>query len=155
MTPAGIENLRRQRDGFTVDTDPARLDVDRLHAVLTDLYWSKGRSREVVERSIAGSVNFGLYEDASGKLVGYGRVVTDFITFAWISDVYVEEGYRGRGLGRFLVEAMMAHPALDLPTMGWHLGTRDAHALYRRFGFVETAAGHIMRKPRTSQSLDG
>jgi len=92
-----------------------------------------GRTREVVERSIAGSTCFGVF-DGKGRQVGFARVVTDEATFAWICDVFVLPEARGRGLSKSLVRAIVEHP--DLQNMRrWLLGTRDAHKLYARFGF--------------------
>jgi GNAT superfamily N-acetyltransferase len=121
---------------YEISTDRSRLDVDRIHRFLAnDAYWSPGVAREVVERSIAGSLPFGVYT-AGGEQVGFARVVTDYATFAWIADVYVEAGHRGHGLGKRLVAAILEHPDLQ-GLRRWMLGTADAHELYRRFGFDE------------------
>lgn len=128
---------RELREGrYLVTTDPSRLDIRRIHGFLTGSYWAEGIPREVVERSIANSLNFGLYDGQ--EQVGFARVVTDRATFAWIADVYVEEGHRGQGLGKLLMRAVMAHPDLQ-GLRRWMLGTRDAHGLYRQFGFAELA----------------
>ena len=122
-----------QRDGYEISTDPARLDLDLIHRFLSEeAYWSPGVPREVVERSIDGSLNFGLYLGA--EQVGFARVVTDYATIAWLADVFVVDAYRGHGLGRWLVETVLGHP--DLQGMRrWILGTADAHGLYERYGF--------------------
>jgi GNAT superfamily N-acetyltransferase len=121
---------------YEISTDPARLDLERIHRFLsTEAYWSPGVAREVVERSIAGSLPFGVYT-AGGEQVGFARVVTDYATFAWIADVYVEPEHRGNGLGKRLVEEVLAHPELQ-GLRRWMLGTADAHELYRRYGFSE------------------
>lgn len=124
--------LDRQRDGFTISTDKARLDVDLIHAFLSErAYWALGRSRARVEASIANSLCFGVYTAA--QQVGFARVVTDGATFAWVCDVFILEAQRGHGLGKWLVETIIAHPDLQgLRRM--LLATRDAHELYRRFG---------------------
>jgi GNAT superfamily N-acetyltransferase len=117
-----------------ISTDPARLDVDRIHRWLsTDAYWALGRTREVVERSIAGSLNVGAYAD--GEQVGYARVVTDHATFAWLCDVYVDPAHRGSGVGTALLEAVSARLA-GMRLRRVLLATEDAHGLYRRFGFT-------------------
>jgi GNAT superfamily N-acetyltransferase len=117
-----------------ISTDPARLDVDRIHRWLsTDAYWALGRTREVVERSIAGSLNVGAYAD--GEQVGYARVVTDHATFAWLCDVYVDPAHRGSGVGTALLEAVSARLA-GMRLRRVLLATEDAHDLYRRFGFT-------------------
>ncbi len=126
------------RDGdYVVSDDPALLDIAYVHAFLTESYWSPGIPREVVERGIANSLPFGLY-DASGAQCGFARVITDRATYAYVADVFVGEAHRGRGLGRLLMRAMMTHPDLQ-GLRRWSLATRDAHGLYRQFGFSELA----------------
>ncbi len=125
----------QQRDGYTISTDVARLDVALIHDFLSNRsYWAQGRPRQVVEDAIAHSLCFGVYEgDAQ---VGFARVVTDYATFAWLCDVFILETHRGRGLGKWLIETVAAHPALQPPVL-FLLGTRDAHELYRRYGGFE------------------
>jgi ribosomal protein S18 acetylase RimI-like enzyme len=120
--------------GYELSTDPARLDIDAIHAYLTRSYWSHGIPRETVERALRNSVCFGVYASASGQQVGLARVVTDHATFAYLCDVYVLEEHRGQGLSKWLMGAVMAHPALTGARRAM-LGTRDAHGLYARFGF--------------------
>ena len=118
---------------YEISTDPARLDRDLIHRFLSEeSYWAKGRSREIIDRGIDHSIPFGVYDgDAQ---VAFARVVTDRCTFAWIADVFVVAEHRGHGLGKRLVEEILAHP--ELRVMGrWLLGTADAHGLYSRFGF--------------------
>jgi GNAT superfamily N-acetyltransferase len=109
------------------------LDVDAIHTYLAEQsYWARGRSKEIIARSIENSVPFGLYLD--GAQVGFARVVTDAATFAWIADVYVLESERGQGLGKALVETVLEHPAVrGLPRV--MLATADAHGLYEGYGF--------------------
>jgi GNAT superfamily N-acetyltransferase len=122
----------QRRAAFVVSSDPGRLDVDVIHGFLARSYWAEGIPREIVERSIRHSLCFGLYE--WGRQVGFARVVTDRASYAYLADVFVLEAYRGRGLSAFLMEAVMAHPDLQgLRRFG--LATRDAHGLYRKFGF--------------------
>ena len=121
-----------------ISDDPGRLDVDRVHRWLSEsAYWALGRPRDVVERSIAGSLNLGAYVD--GELVGYARVVTDRATFAWLCDVYVDESVRGGGVGKALVGAVVGHPDLQ-GLKRFLLATADAHGLYAGFGFEPIAA---------------
>ena len=121
----------------TVSTDASLLDLDILHRWLsTDAYWAIGRPREVVERAVAGSLNFGAYDD--GRLVGYARVVTDSATFAWLCDVYVDPAARGAGVGVALIEAVDA-ALTELQVRRTLLATADAHGLYAKFGFEPMA----------------
>lgn len=124
-----------QRDPLTISTDKARLDVELIHAFLSQhAYWALGRPREVVQRSIENSLCFGVYDQE--QQVGFARVVTDYATFAWLCDVFILETHRGRGLGKRLVENIVAHPALR-GLRRLLLATRDAHELYRRHGGFE------------------
>lgn len=128
-----------QRDEYCISTDPARLDVPFVHAYLSQsTYWAKQRPLAIVEQSIAHSLCFGLYaERAERAQVGFARVVTDTATFAWLCDVFVIDTHRGRGLSKWLVQCVIAHP--DLQRVGrLVLATRDAHELYRKYGGFET-----------------
>jgi len=122
---------------YEIDTDPARLDRALVHRFLARSHWAKGMPREVIERALAGSLAFGLYRD--GRQVGFARVVTDHATVAYLADVFVLSPERGKGLGRWLVETILAHAELQ-GLRRWLLGTRDAHGLYRRCGFREPPA---------------
>jgi N-acetylglutamate synthase-like GNAT family acetyltransferase len=130
-----------ERDGFRISTDPARLDVDVIHGFLAQSYWAKGIPREIVERSIRSSLCFGIYEapsrgrGESEKQIGFARVITDRATFAYLADVFVLEGWRGRGLSKWLLETILAHPDLQ-GLRRFCLGTRDAQGLYARYGFA-------------------
>jgi GNAT superfamily N-acetyltransferase len=119
-------------DGYEISTDPTRLDIDAMHAYLTRSYWSPGIPRDVVERAARGSLCFGVYQ--GDRQVGLARVVTDHATFAYLCDVYVLEEHRGKGLSKWLMREVMAHPALT-GARRVMLGTRDAHGLYARHGF--------------------
>ncbi|MFN8006271.1 MAG: GNAT family N-acetyltransferase [Terriglobia bacterium] len=132
-----------------VDTDPARLDRDAIFEFLSQSYWAKGITREIVERSIQNSLCFGAY--AWDKQVGFARVVTDFATFAYLADVFVLESFRGRGIGRKMLAAVLAHPQLQ-GLRRWLLATRDAHGIYSQFGFVPLKApGRFMEIHRPYQ----
>lgn len=121
-------------EDYEISTDPARLDIGAMHAYLTRSYWSPGIPFATVQRAARHSLCFGLYERASGRQVGLSRVVTDHATFAYLCDVYVLEEHRGRGLGKFMMRAVMAHPALTGARRAM-LATRDAHGLYEQHGF--------------------
>jgi GNAT superfamily N-acetyltransferase len=126
-----------RRGPFLVTSDRARFDLDLIHGFLSRAYWSPGVPRETVERAIAGSLAFGLFEH--DRQIGFARAITDGATFAYLADVFVLEAHRGRGLGMFLMESVMAHPSLQ-GLRRFTLATRDAHDLYRRFGFTPLSA---------------
>ena len=123
------------RDTYTITTE--RVDIDAVHAYLTRSYWAEGIPREIVARSIQHSLCFSLY--AVDKQIGFARVITDHATYAYLADVYVLEDYRGQGLGKWLMSCIMAHPDLQ-GLRRWSLATRDAHGLYKQYGFTELKA---------------
>jgi len=125
-----------RRDALCISTDPDRLDRPAIHAFLRDSYWAAGIPREVVDRSIQNSLPFGLFEGQ--RQVGFARVITDRATFAYVADVFVLPSHRGRGLARWMMEVIRAHPDLQ-GLRRWVLLTRDAHALYRQVGFQDAA----------------
>jgi len=133
-----IESAEYRRGEFFITTDRTRLDLDLIHAFLTNCYWAKGIPRETVERSIEHALCFGIY-DGSGAQVGFARVITDFATIAYLGDVFVLESHRGRGLGKWMMESIMQHPAVQ-GLRRWILLTRDAHGLYQQFGFTPLKA---------------
>jgi GNAT superfamily N-acetyltransferase len=133
-----------RRDGLTISTDKARLDRDAIWRVITETYWSKGMTRFVFERSVAGALCFGLYDEAGAQL-GFARVVSDGVTVAWLSDVFVLPGRRGKGIGQWFVASIMAHPELQ-HIRRWMLATRDAHSLYARLGFGPVDAPRLMTR---------
>ncbi|MFD5328983.1 GNAT family N-acetyltransferase [Streptomyces sp. NPDC127092] len=121
---------------YEISADPARIDAARVHHWLsTDAYWAMGRPREKQDAAIAGSLNFGAYDRESGAMAAYARVVTDYATFAWLCDVYVDRSARGTGLGTALVAAVRDH----LEPYGLRrimLATADAHGVYEKVGFT-------------------
>lgn len=126
-------------DGYEISTDPARLDADLIHRWLSqDAYWAMGRSREKQDRAVATSLNFGLYNSASGAQVGYARVITDHATFGWLCDVYIDPAERGQGLGTALVVAVRDHLAPD-GLRRVLLATADAQEVYAKVGFEPLA----------------
>jgi GNAT superfamily N-acetyltransferase len=126
-------------DGYEISTDPSRIDAEVVHRWLSeDAYWALGRSRGKQDLAIAGSLNFGVYDSASGAQLGYARVVTDKATFAWLCDVYVARDARGKGLGTALATAVRDQLATyDLGRI--LLATTDAHAMYAKVGFTPLA----------------
>lgn len=133
MMGAAAEAIHELRRGpLLISTDRSLLDLDAIHGFLVGAYWCTGVPRETVERALTHSLPFGAYLD--GAQAGLARVVSDRATFAYVADVFVLEPYRGKGIGKLLMEAVAAHPALQgLRT--WMLLTRDAHGLYRQSGF--------------------
>jgi GNAT superfamily N-acetyltransferase len=121
-----------KRNQLLVTTDPVRQDVDAIHAFLTRAYWCENIPREIVKRAVNQSLCFGLFDGPAQ--VGLARVITDCATFAYLCDVYVLESHRGCGLGKWLIECVMAHPQLQ-GLRRFNLATRDAHQLYASFGF--------------------
>ncbi|MFJ9413830.1 GNAT family N-acetyltransferase [Streptomyces sp. NPDC101227] len=127
--------ITSREGGYELSTDPDRLDVGLVHHWLsTDAFWARGRSRETVERSVRGSLNFAVH-DASGAQVAYARVVTDRATFAWLCDVYVARAHRGKGLGTWMAGAVRDHLA-PYGLKRILLSTLDAHEVYAKAGFV-------------------
>jgi GNAT superfamily N-acetyltransferase len=126
--------VESRRAEFVISTDRTRLDLDAIHGFLTNCYWAKGIPREVVARSIEQSLCFGVY-DGSGAQVAFARVISDFATIAYVGDVFVLDTHRGRGLGKWLMESITRHPALQ-NLRRWILTTRDAHGLYAQVGFT-------------------
>lgn len=121
------------RDKFTVTTDKTRLDRDVIERFLGSSYWAENIPRATVDKSIDNSLCFGLLEEH--RQIGFARVVTDCATFAYLADVFVLPEHRGAGLGKWLIECVVSHPELQ-GLRRWLLGTRDAHGLYRQFGFT-------------------
>ena len=125
--------MELKRAEFLVSDDPARLDVDVIHAFLRQSYWAAGIPREIVERSIQGSLCFGVYDGETQ--VAFARCVTDRATYAYVADVFVLPSHRGRKLARLLMDAICAHPDLQ-GLRRWGLVTKDAHGLYAQYGFT-------------------
>jgi len=124
-----------KRNEYTISTDDAALELPVIHDFISNQsYWGQGRKIETVQRALDNSLNFGLYK--SNQQIGFARVVTDFATFAWVADVFILEGHRGQGLAKWLMESILSHSELQ-QFRRWVLATKDAHELYRKFGFRE------------------
>ncbi len=121
------------RDEFTISTDRGKLDLDMMYEYLTNCYWSPGITRDRIRQFIPHSLCFGLYNE--NRQIGFARVITDYSTFAYVADVFVLDGFRGRGLGKWLIKTIVEHPGLQ-DLRRWVLFTQDAHGLYARFGFT-------------------
>lgn len=124
-----------QQDQYLISTDPAKLDVEVIHDFLSrSSYWAQNIPRETVVRSLKHSLCFGVYEDA--RQIGFARVITDRATFAYLADVFIVDDYRGKGLSKWLIRCIMAHPDLQ-GLRRFNLATHDAHSLYAQYGFKE------------------
>ena len=120
------------RDEFVISTDRRKLDLDLVHDYLARSYWAAGMPRSILERAIENSLTFGIYHAA--RQVGFARAITDLATYAYLSDVFVVEPYRKRGLSKWLMECVLEHPDLQ-GLRRFALFTRDAQGLYERYGF--------------------
>lgn len=117
---------------YFISTDKRKLRVRNIHKFLTNSYWAKGIPIEAVKKQIKNSFCFGLYSNS--EQIGYARLITDYIGFAYLCDVYIKEGFRGQGLSKRLMEEIINHPKLrNIKT--WMLSTNDAHGLYEKYGF--------------------
>lgn len=123
--------------------DPDRIDVEKVHGWLSESYWAATRTLEEQRTGMANSINYGAYVGA--EMVGFARVVTDRSTFAWICDVIVDPQWRGKGIGTALMDTVFQDPEISA-IKRFLLGTRDAHALYQKYGFEATEPGRIMRR---------
>jgi GNAT superfamily N-acetyltransferase len=133
-------------DGLVISDEKERLDLDRVCSWLKTAYWAASRDRQTVERSIANSHAYGVYA-ADGQQVALTRATTDYASFAWIGDVFVDEAWRGKGIGRWLIANVIEHlHSLGVPR--FVLATRDAHEVYRAVGFEE------LRAPQMWMELD-
>ena len=128
-----MKNVLAQKDNFYISTDKSKLDFTYIHQFISKSYWAAGIPVETLQRSIEGSMCFGLYD--RGKQIGFARVITDYATFGYLADVFIDENYRGKGLGVWVMSIIMAHPELQ-GFRNWMLGTKDAHDLYKKFGFT-------------------
>ena len=117
---------------IVVSTDKSKLDVSFIQHFLKDIYWTAGRTIEEVQTTIDHSFCFGIYLD--DQQIGFARVITDYVVFAYMMDVFIDEAHRGKGYSSVLIEAMMIEPQLQKVKI-WRLATRDAHYVYEKFGF--------------------
>ncbi|EJL20332.1 MULTISPECIES: GNAT family N-acetyltransferase [Brevibacillus] len=117
---------------YKMSDEKALLDVERISAWLSTTYWASERSKEMIIKSIENSLCFGLYSE-DGQ-AGFVRVVSDYATISWVCDVFVDPKHRGKGLSKWLMEAMVEHP--DIRHTSMILATRDAHGLYEQYGFT-------------------
>lgn len=132
----------RHKDDFTISTDKTTLSLEYIHQYLSEQsYWAKGIPMHTVKKSIENSLCFGVYKGSN--MAGFARVISDFATFAYLADVFIDEAYRGQGLSKWLMEVILAHPELQ-GLRRFMLATSDAHGLYRQFNFSELANPEYM-----------
>ena len=134
------------KGNYLISTDPSMIDVDAVHAFLSTSYWAEEIPKVTVQRSIENSLCFGVYNKK--KLVGFARVISDLTTFGYLADVFIIEEERGKGLSKWLMECILAHKELQ-NLRNFCLMTRDAHALYERYGFENLDnPGNFMAKKK-------
>ncbi len=137
----------KEKDGYSLTTDNSRMDLAMVHQYLSEeSYWAKGIPKEVVATSIEHSLCFGLFYET--QQIGFARLITDKATFAYLADVFILPAHRGKGLSKWLLQCIHAHPAVQ-NLRRWLLGTRDAHTLYEQFGwtrFTEGVSQRFMQK---------
>lgn len=122
-----------RRDNYLISTDKALLNLAAIGEMLGASYWAADRPLELTRRSIEHSLVFGVYN--GDQQIGFARLVSDYTTFAYLADVIIADRYRGQGLGKWLIESMLSHPEVQ-GVRRWLLMTKDAHDLYRQFGFT-------------------
>lgn len=120
------------KDGYTITTDKSKIDVNYVHQFLTRSYWAAEISIDIVQQSIAGSICFSVFHQ--DRQIGFARVITDEATFAYLADVFIDESHRGKGLSKWLMQVIMSYPTFQ-NFRRFLLATRDAHGLYKQFGF--------------------
>ncbi|QFS89043.1 MULTISPECIES: GNAT family N-acetyltransferase [unclassified Marinobacter] len=125
-----------RKNEYLVTDDRSKVQLEVVHRLLAATYWGDRRTREIVDRMVAGSICFSLYHGS--KQIGFGRAVTDSTTFTWVADIVVEPEFRGAGLGKWIMECLLEHPAIKGTQLV--LQTRDAQGLYEQFGFSENSA---------------
>jgi GNAT superfamily N-acetyltransferase len=140
-------------DAFEISTDKGRLDLDRVEQFLRASYWASGRPRSLIERSIANSLCVGVYRRSDGLQVGFCRIVTDYATFGWLADVFIDGQFRGRKLGERMLAALISLP--EVAGLRLVLATRDAHSLYEKVGFeVLPNPDRWMIRPEAGEQAD-
>lgn len=128
--------LNYTKENFTISTDKSKLDLDVIQHTLDNTYWAKGINKETIQKSIDNCLSYGIYEE--GKQIGFARIITDYTTFAYLSDVFVIPSHQKLGLSKWLMECILNHPELQ-DLRRFVLVTLDAHSLYEQFGFAAPA----------------
>lgn len=133
--------------GYLISNNKALLSLEKLREFLADTYWAGDRPAEIIQKSIINSECFGIY--CENQQVGFARIVTDYSTMFWLCDVYVDREHRKKGLGKKLVEVIVTSDELEYLT--GILGTRDAHALYEKYGFEKDGERFMRRRMKMKQ----
>lgn len=121
---------------YVISTVKEKIDIEYVHGFLSQTYWATGIPLDTVKKAVKGSLNFGVYHN--DKQIGFARMITDSATFAYLADVFIDQKYRGKGLSKWLIKVILAHPGLQ-GLRRIMLGTKDAHGLYKKFGFIPLA----------------
>jgi GNAT superfamily N-acetyltransferase len=139
-------NYAAVRNNYTISSDKSKIDLAYVHTFLSQSYWSPGIAPELVKKAMDNSLPFGVYD--AERQIGYARIITDKATFAYLADVFIDKAYRGRGLGKWLVDMIMAHPDLT-GLRKILLVTKDAHRLYEQCGFtvIHNPQGYMVYDP--------
>lgn len=124
------------REEFIVTDDASCIDLAKTQMLLRNTYWGVRRPPDIVAKMLEHSLPLVLLD--RDKQIGFGRVVSDYTVFSWIADIVIEEGYRGRGLGKWMMKCITEHPKIRHTQMV--LQTRDAHSLYEQYGFNQNTA---------------
>ncbi len=142
-----VGKLEKEKNSFIISTDKSKLNISIIHQYLSlESYWSKNIPLAIVQKSIDGSICFGVYDKNENKQIGFARVITDGATFGYLADVFILPMYQGNGLGKWLMECIFNHTDLQ-NFRGWMLATKDAHGLYKKHGFKSVGnSERIMRK---------
>jgi GNAT superfamily N-acetyltransferase len=147
-----MEPISVHRDEYEISTDKTKLDLALIHDFLANKsYWAAHIPFDVMYRAFQNSLCFGVYHQ--GRQVGFGRVITDYATAAYVGDIFISEEYRGRGLAKWLVETIVNYSELQDLRL-WFLGTRDAHGLYEKYGFKKASETSMMERLMTILNPD-
>ena len=126
-----LSDMEWKYQNYSITDDKQLVDVNKVHYLLSSTYWASGRTRQQVEESLKHSICFSVFNE--NEQVGFGRVVTDYVLFAWIADIVIDPEHQGRGIGKYLMSVLVNHP--QIPQNMQLLRTKDAHKLYEKYGF--------------------